>query len=453
MHLVNQNRASNSPFNRYYMKSKTRNLSSLINVEGREFAMYTIEERALPSMIDGLKPVNRYILYSVLHNAHKEFKKNASVAGVISDYGYNHGEDAALNAAKLMASTWSNNYPIILGRGNFGSRVVHDGASARYIFCMKHDNFDSMFKDNDLLENSDKHGSDLPKYYIPTVPYVLLNGISGIATGFSTDILPHSLESVVACVKQYIDTGKCDEPEIKFPSFHGKITKTDTSQWRLEGTYELSGKTKLTITEIPVKYDRVKYVTLLDKLVDSGKIVDYNESKNVGTDFCFKVTLKRDFDTGHESIMKTFGLYQSVSQNINVIDEYGKLKSYNCASDLIIDFVEFRKKILLKRIDNAIIQSQSKLDYANARVSFIKLVLDNKIVFNGNTKSQVIAQIENHDDIKKYSTDLVQMNLYHMTQDEVIKLEKYATELAKHNEYWHKTTTQQQYKLDLKELL
>ncbi|ADM79967.1 topoisomerase II medium subunit [Aeromonas phage phiAS5] len=437
------------------MQVTKRGISSLVNNEAKEFAMYTIEERALPSMVDGLKPVQRYILYSVLKNAGKSFKKNAAIAGVISEYGYNHGEVAAMDAACLMASTWNNNFPIIQGQGNFGSRAVQEGAAARYIFCTKHDQFDSMFKDMELLEESTADGSELPRYYLPILPTVLLNGVSGIATGFATKILPHSLVSVAKCVEQVLKTGKCDEPQIQFPLFYGKITPVvDKNQaWTLEGCYELSGKTKLTISEIPVKYDRVKYVTLLDKLVETDKIVGYDESKMDDREFCFKITLKRDFDTSHENIIKTFKLAQNVSQYIRVIDQNGDLKPYEKASDLIVDFVNYRFGILQKRIDNAIVATTEKLGYAQAKVEFIKLVLDEKIKFHKQTRKQVIEQIQAFDSLKDYAEQLVQMNLYHMTEDELTKLEKQVTELTKENDFWKNTSPKKQYQSDIKEFL
>ncbi|AUE22869.1 topoisomerase II medium subunit [Aeromonas phage Ah1] len=437
------------------MQVTKRGISSLVNNEAKEFAMYTIEERALPSMIDGLKPVQRYVLFSVLKNAGREFKKNAAIAGVISEYGYNHGEMAAMDAACLMASTWNNNFPVIQGRGNFGCRAVQEGAAARYIFCSKHEKFESMFKDMELLEESTADGSILPRYYLPILPTVLLNGVSGIATGFATKIMPHNVQSVAKCVEQVLKSGKCDEPEIQFPKFFGKILpiEGETQSWKVEGDYELSGKTKLIINELPPKYDRLKYVTHLNKLVETDKIVGYDESKMKDREFCFKVTLKRDFDVSHENIIKVFKLSQNVSQYIRVIDENGNLKPYDKASDLIVDFVNFRFNVLQKRIDNAIIATREKLDFAQAKVDFIKLVLADKIVFNRQTRKQVIEQINAFDNLKSYADQLVQMNLYHMTEDEVSKLEKQVVELQKEHDFWKTTTPKKQYQSDIKEFL
>lgn len=430
---------------------KLRTISSIVNKECREYVEYTVEERALPSMIDGLKPVQRYIVFSALKSATKDFKKIAAIGGVISDFGYNHGEAAALGTAALMANTWTNNYPILHGQGNFGSRIVNDCAEPRYIFAKAHTNFFDMFKDMDLLEPSTVAGSDLPKYYLPVLPIVLINGVSGIASGYSTKIRPHSVESVKRCVQQVLDTGTCDEPEISFPQFIGKISTAPGEKWYMEGTYEVIGKTRLIINEIPLKFDRVKYVAVLNALIAKDVILRYDEVDGEGN-FCFKIDLKRDFDTSHANIVKTFKLKQGFGQHINVIDENGKLKPYRNASSLIVDFVNFRTAVLEKRIAKKIVDTKSDYEYAYAKVDFIKKVIAKEIVFDGKTRKQVVDIIESYDNLKAHSSDLVQMNLYHMTADEIAKLEKIAAEIAKEHEYWKSTTPKKQFIKDLKDI-
>ena len=430
---------------------KLRTVSDIVNKECRDYSKYTIEERALPSMIDGMKPVQRYIVFSALKSATKDFKKIAAIGGVISDFGYNHGEAAALGTAALMANTWTNNYPILLGQGNFGSRIVNDCAEPRYIFAKAHDNFFDMFKDMDLLEPSVVTGSDLPKYYLPVLPIVLINGVSGIASGYSTKIRPHSVESVKRCVQQVLDTGACDEPEISFPQFIGKISTVPGEKWYIEGTYEVIGKTRLMINEIPLKFDRLKYVAVLNALIANDTILRYDEVDGDGN-FCFKIDLKRDFDTSHNNIIKTFKLKQGFGQHINVIDETGTLKPYKTAASLIVDFVNFRTAILEKRIAKKIVDTKDAFEYAYVKVDFIKKVISKEITFDGKTRKQVVDIIEQYDNLKPYSSELVQMNLYHMTADEIAKLEKTAADLAKEHEYWKTTTPKKQYTKDLKDI-
>ena len=95
------------------MKNRNTTLSELAARDWKEYAIYTLEERAIPSMIDGLKPSQRFVLYSALKNAKDKFIKVAELAGVIASYGYHHGEASAQVAATSMAALWKNNNPLL----------------------------------------------------------------------------------------------------------------------------------------------------------------------------------------------------------------------------------------------------------------------------------------------------------------------------------------------------
>lgn len=432
------------------MKITDYYVSSIADNEWKDYAMYTIQERAIPSIMDGLKPVQRFVLYSALKSASTDFKKVTAIGGIVSEYGYNHGESSAQEACSLMSNTWSNNYPILEGRGNFGSRQVQEAAATRYIFCRVHDNFRRLFKDNEVAPVHPKEEYYTPRYYLPVLPFVLMNGVKGIATGYGTDILPHSFESIKNCVKQVLDTGRCEEPEIKFPKFVGKIVFTDTEKY-IEGLYELESKTKLLITEIPVKFDRVKYVQVLDKLVELDQIVGYDELRGAN-EFTFRVTLKRDFEMDHEGIVKMFKLRQPISQNINVIGPNDELLHYDRASDLIKDFVKFREPFIQKRIEHNIESTKRSLELANAKVEFIQKVISGALVVQGKSRKQLVQEIESYPGMCEYANELSQMSIYSMTTDEVQKLSEQAAKASKEHEFWVKTTVKKQFALDLKDL-
>ena len=109
-------------------------LSEVAKNEMLDFAKYTVASRAIPNMIDGMKPVQRFYLYSSLKNSRRDFKKVSAVSGVVSDYGYNHGEVSAAGAGQLMAATWRNNICLVEGRGSFGTRQVQEAGAARYVY-------------------------------------------------------------------------------------------------------------------------------------------------------------------------------------------------------------------------------------------------------------------------------------------------------------------------------
>jgi len=165
-------------------------ISKVAANEWKSFAMYTVESRAIPNMIDGLKPVQRFYLYSSILNSKKEFKKVSAVSGIISDYGYNHGESSAAGAGQLMAATWNNNICLIEGRGSFGTRLVQEAGAARYVYTRLSDNFNKYMKDIDLSPVHEDPEHEPPAFYLPIIPMVLVNGTKGIATGFVAIAFP-----------------------------------------------------------------------------------------------------------------------------------------------------------------------------------------------------------------------------------------------------------------------
>lgn len=110
-------------------------ISDLMNGPWKERAIYTCEERAIPHFLDGLKPVQRFLLYSGYKNAYKNYDKVASIASVVAKFGYHHGEASASGALTCMGAYFSNNLPLFDGDGNFGNLLDNSPAAPRYIFA------------------------------------------------------------------------------------------------------------------------------------------------------------------------------------------------------------------------------------------------------------------------------------------------------------------------------
>ena len=268
-------------------------LSQIADNEMREFAMYTIANRAIPNMIDGLKPVQRFYLYSSLVNTPKDYKKVSAVSGVVSDYGYNHGEGSAAGAGQLMAATWNNNICLVEGRGSFGTRQIQEAGAARYVYTRVHANFNKYIKDIDLAPEHYDPEHVPPQFYIPVIPLVLANGTKGIATGFATNILPRNEKDLIKACKEYLSKGKISKRlVVSFPDFKGTTQYDDLSdRFICQGVFERPSKTQIVITEIPYGYDREAYVKILDKLEEDDQIVSYEDQcSNDG--FRFDVKLK-----------------------------------------------------------------------------------------------------------------------------------------------------------------
>lgn len=441
-----------------------RDLTDIVNREAKTYAIYTAECRAIPNLIDGLKPVQRFVLYRALELSKSDkskFHKLASVAGGVADVGYHHGEVNAQEAGALMANTWNNNFPLLDGQGNFGSRLVQKAAASRYVFCRVSENFRKVYKDTEVAPVHEDEEHVPPKFFLPVIPTVLLNGINGVATGYATKILPHSFESVVKCTMLALEGTLNEEPVVSYPEFKGYVNKVKDQQYTIEGTYSHVSRTRINITELTPRWDRATYVEeVLDPMENDGKIsYEDNCSKN---GFGFKVTLRKDFnlpvdaEAQHDKIMKEFKLIEKVTQNIVVVDELGKVRTFEKASDLIKHFVKVRLEYTEKRIDYMIKKTTEKFELAKAKALFIRSVIQGEIVISGKTKKQLSEEI-----LKDYSPlyseevipHLLALNIYHITSDEAKKLALAAKEAKDELDYWKNTTAIVEYHKDLENLV
>ncbi|QJT71731.1 DNA topoisomerase II [Shewanella phage Thanatos-1] len=434
--------------------SNIRSLLSIVDNEAKEYAIYTAENRAIPNMVDGFKPVQRFMIHRALqvNKTNKNFVKLASLSGGVADIGYHHGEGSATEAGALMANTWNNNYPLLDGQGNFGTRIVQEAAASRYIFCKLSDNFKKVFKDLDICPEHEDKEHIPPKYYLPIIPTVLLNGVKGIATGYSTSILPHSFDSVVKSTIAALK-GETIEPEVQLPSFSGAIEKIDTGV-EIFGIFKFVSASTMEITEVPVKWDRAEYINkVLDPLEDKGFITYDDMCSKAG--FGFKVKFKAAYKldkTDTDRIIRDFKLSQKMPQFIVVIDEKGKLREFNSASELIHHFVKIRMPYIEKRIKVQAEISKKQFEVALAKVRFINMVIKGGIVLSGKTRKQLTEELKTYEGLKDHVEVLLNMNIYHITEDEAVKLAKNAAELKNTHQYWLETTPEVEYSKDLESL-
>lgn len=431
-------------------------LSKLANNEMLDFSMYTIENRAIPDIIDGLKPVQRFYLYSSIKNSPKDFKKVSAVAGVVSDYGYAHGEASAAGTGQLMAAEWNNNVCLIEGRGSFGTRMVPEAGAPRYVYTRLHANFNKYIKDLELSPVHPDPEHQPPSCYIPVIPLVLANGTKGIATGFATNILPRSIKDLTNACKEYITTGNIKKRlPISYPQFNGTVEHVQDSKYMIRGVFSKPSSTKLIITEVPYGVSRVQYVEVLNKLEDDGDIVSY-EDRCSSDGFNFEVTLKRASSAkwNDEKIYSKFKLEKSVSENITVMDINRELKEFDDERDLIKEFVDYRLEVTLaQRIDNKKTLLLAKGLWLIAKRDFVRAVLDEKIVFKNKKKADVIKQILDVVNTDQEGAEkLLQMNIVSLTDEMVKQLEKEIKDVVAERKFWEKETPTSQFLSDLDSL-
>jgi len=431
-------------------------ISRVASNEWLSFAMYTVESRAIPNMIDGLKPVQRFYLYSSILNSKRDFKKVSAVAGIISDYGYNHGEASAAGAGQLMAATWNNNICLVEGRGSFGTRLVQEAGAPRYVYTRLSENFDKYLRDADLAPAHDDPEHEPPAFYLPVIPLVLANGTKGIATGFATNILPRDPDSLSRVCREYVVNGNLtNKPTVKFPEFNGDVTYDPVDErYIVTGKYEKTSKTVLTITEVPYGYDRESYVKILDKLEDDNDIVSYEDLCDK-QGFRFEIKLKQTGSSSwnHNKIVSKFKLSKPFSENLTVIGPDGKLREYKDEMQLIKDFCDYRLTILNKRIEARKAEAIEEVRWLDVKRQFIGAVLEDNIIFKNRKKADVSKQILNVTDALSGDVDrLLRINILSLTDEMVKELEKDIKAAQKELRYWNKQTPKSQFEKDLDEL-
>jgi DNA gyrase subunit A len=276
----------------------TRNLQEEMQTSYMEYAMSVIVSRALPDVRDGLKPVQRRILYAMNRagaTAGTKTKKCASFVGDVMKLYHPHGDAAIYDALVRMAQPFSLRYPLIEGQGNFGSVDGDPPAAMRYTEARLSAISDELMADIekqtvDMEPNYDN--SELQPSVLPArVPNLLVNGASGIAVGMTTNIPPHNLREVAAAVKHLVDNGDATAEDllgfIKGPDFptggivmgtagikaaystgHGRIIV------RARHTFEQApnGRERIIIDELPYTVNKAALVAKIAELVSERKL-------------------------------------------------------------------------------------------------------------------------------------------------------------------------------------
>lgn len=236
--------------------------------------------RSIPSVVDGLKPSQRKILYGAfLRGLDKDEVKVAQLAGFVSDKAaYHHGEASLMGAIIGMAQNFvgSNNINILMPNGQFGTRLKGgaDSASPRYIWTKLEELTPLIFNpmDSPVLNQQDDDGMPIePEFYAPIIPMILVNGAQGIGTGFSTKVPPYNPLEIINNLKNIMNGKPFDPMDPWWQGFEGVVSKIDDFNYEIYGTWSQDDN-KLTITELPVGEWTSNYKEYLEKLLDDAPI-------------------------------------------------------------------------------------------------------------------------------------------------------------------------------------
>lgn len=351
------------------MNTLTKNSSNYILDSSREYSVYVCEQRAIPKVTDGLKDSQRKALW--LMRTRSEKQKTISLAGdMISSGLYLHGDQSAAGAISMLAAPFCNNVPLLEGIGTFGTRVAPvDGIGApRYTYVKKNKASDMlMFRDLDVVPLKDNYDGSTkePEYFLPLIPTVLLNGVSGIAVGWSTEILPRSLSDIIQATIDSLDCKKLKKLTPKYEYLDLAVKNIENSNvWEFCGKVDIVDTSTICIKELPPDMTLEKLKERLNVLEDEDKITGYTDRSTGKIDVMVRFKRGTIRDWTEDNAIDFFKLKQRKTERIVVIDWNGAaIRQYESAEKLIGDFVKWRLGYYTKRYEKLVADDEYELKF------------------------------------------------------------------------------------------
>jgi len=422
------------------------------------YSMYVILDRALPNIGDGLKPVQRRILYAMSElglNASSKYKKSARTVGDVIGKFHPHGDSAAYEAMVLMAQDFSFRYPFVDGQGNWGSQDDPKSFAAMRYTESKLTKFSDLLIDElkqgtvDWQPNFD--GSLLEPVIFPAkVPSILLNGTTGIAVGMATDIPSHNMTEVIDATIHVLENPKTSVDQIlkyiKGPDFSNnapivaspeelnEMYSTGRGAFKMKSAWKKEGN-DIIVTDLPHQTSGSKVLEQISNQMMNKKlpmIVDLRDEGDHEEPTRLVISLKSNRVNAEDLMNHLYAstdLQKNYRGNFNLISLKGSPKVYSI-KDLLSDWIAFRKTTVTRKLEH-------RLDQVDDRLHILEGLL---IVYLDLDK--VIKIIRQSDDPKKELTKkfkisdiqanaILEIKLRQLAKLEQIKLEEERDALKK----------------------
>jgi len=349
-------------------------ISSEMKKSYLDYAMSVIVSRAIPSIEDGMKPVQRRILYSMQQMGLKpntQTKKSARIVGDVIGKYHPHGDTAVYEAMVRMAQDFSLRYPLVYGQGNFGSIDGDPPAAYRYTEAKMEKVAEELLEDLEkdtveFLPNFDNSMQE-PALLPGKLPALMLNGATGIAVGMATNIPPHNLREVCDAISAYIENPKITLKELlevipgpDFPT--GGLIQGDMKELYETGRGKvvIRGKTSveeskkkdtIVITEIPYMVNKSTLITQIANLVRDKKIKDVSELRDESNKGKIRIILELKKGVNSKFVINALYKYTRLQDSFNVnflALVKGKPRVLGLV-DVLENYVEYRKIIIGNR--------------------------------------------------------------------------------------------------------
>lgn len=396
------------------------NIKDFVSEEYKTYQMYSLMDRALPYFIDGLKPSQRRILYTYFKYKSKGLMKVSSAGGLVMSL-HPHGNKSIEDAIVKLAQdyTFSNNYPLLDKKGYFGERMETSPAAPRYIEAKISELamnilFDDMNQVQMELSYDDR--SEEPKFLLPKIPLVLINGTEGIGTGFSCMIPSFHHKDVIQNMISHLENKKLKKMTPWYNFYKEKVIyEKEKSRYIFPMKIELI-KGKYFITELPKGYDKQKISTHLKKLLELELLKDYVDvcsEKEISIELIFRKGQKLSLSKVEEIVR----IDSTLTPNYTFATDEG-VHIFQDENEIIKLFTDFRLDVIKKRYELKVKDLTESIQYNNEIIRFIKdkhyQVAEkkkNKSEFTDYLKSKKFVNIN----------QLSELAVYRMTKEEIEK--------------------------------
>ena len=430
--------------------------TNFINKEMIHFSKYDCD-RSIPNILDGLKTSQRKILYTAFKRNLTTEIKVAQFSGSVSEIScYHHGENSLNGAIVGMAQNFvgSNNINLLEPKGQFGTRLQggSDSASERYIHTNLNKLTRNIFTENDdgILDYIDDDGTLVePRYYVPIIPMILVNGSKGIGTGFSTDIMCYNPLTIIDYLENSLNDN-IEKPEIipYYKNFKGSIIKLTESKWLFKGCYERTGKKEISVTELPIGMWTDDYKKYIEELIDGNKTSKVKKKENVIKDYNDQSTdiivdikiifsneskldslVNKKIDDNCNELEKLLRLYTTKNtSNMHLFDENEKLKKFKTPMEIIDHYIDIRMNTYVKRKKYLIKLLEHETKILINKVKFIKELLNNTLDMRNKKNIDICEMLKskkydiiNDDNEFKY---LIKLPMNSVSEENIEILEK-----------------------------
>ncbi|MBQ0127670.1 MAG: DNA gyrase subunit A [Bacteroidales bacterium] len=342
-----------------------------------DYSMSVIVSRALPDVRDGLKPVQRRVLFGMdgLGLSYGgQTKKSARIVGEVLGKFHPHGDSSVYDAMARLAQNWNQRYPLVWGQGNFGSMDGDPVAAMRYteakLAKMAEDVLADIEKNTvDMTLNFDDSLEE-PTVLPTKLPLLLLNGSAGIAVGMATNMAPHNLSECCDAINAYIDNPDITTEElmeyIKGPDFptggiimgrQGIVDAYNTGRGKVvvraktEIEEAENGRETIVVTEVPYMVNKAEMLGRISEMIRDKKIEGISEIRELTNREGIRIEFQIKKDANASVVLNTLFKYSSLQSSFainNVALVNGRPRTLSL-KELIQNFVEFRHEVIVRR--------------------------------------------------------------------------------------------------------